>query len=174
MKIEDSTHVEKISWLLKAISKDPKMPHLHATYFDSEKKQLVATDGHRLHVLKNIDWDCLQNIKTGSIEFAKSGKSYLFTEVCYGPFPNYQRIIPEDCQKYAHVFAIGKNNWSEISSNYFKVLKGLNAPLNFKYFKDVLSCVDAEFNVSINGNSDGGPIKFESESLLAVLMPMRQ
>lgn len=173
MKIDDPVKFEQLSWLLKAISKDKKRPHLMTVYFDSEKKQLAATDGHRLHVLKNIDWPCFQDLKSGSIEFAKSGKSFLFTEVCYGEFPNYERIIPVDCIEGMRIIPVNKNCLSEISGNFFKILKGLNNPLNFKYFKDATAIDDIEFVVSFS-KIDGGAMKMESESLLAVLMPMRQ
>ncbi len=99
---------EPLEWLKKAMSKDGTRFVLNGIYFDSVERNLVATDGRRLHkfsteifgsaivsstVLNLIKGDCKIQFEKDTV-FIKNGEGVYSSKVIEGSYPNYNQIVP--------------------------------------------------------------------------------
>jgi len=148
-------------WIYKSLAK--KDVRYYLNYLYSDGSSLVATDGHRLHVVHNMDYP------KGSYDKAMS----LIDDQVAGKFPEWERVIPKDKGRLKVQFEdlelkIDDNGKIHFYKVYFN--SELKVAINKKYLDDALSFLDNP-RVSIGSESDS--ILLTDDSRQAVIMPIK-
>ena len=151
-------------WVAKAASRDKTKENLLYVYVD--KQNIVATDGHRLHVAKNTD-----NLSPGY--YCPRTMDYVYAPD-YMQFPDYCRVVPSVDSLHHTVTDIEviQNNDKNATVCYkLRRSSGDNdgPTVNKKYYDDCLSygVDDVMFENNIT------PVLVTNGDCYAVLMPMR-
>ena len=136
-----------------APASDEKREHIISLYVTEDKKQIVCTDGRRLHVSDNVyEWksgfyEPIKNLKQLIILVKKEVDSELFPDFrADAEFPEIKDIIEtKDCGS----FDVRKfdNEIHNISSCYCKIAKQTEQVYNFKYIQDSIEYIDDAFEV---------------------------
>jgi DNA polymerase III sliding clamp (beta) subunit (PCNA family) len=152
-----------ILWVLKARSTEESRYHLH--YIASKNGELIATDGHRLHIYKPE-----MIIKDGNYEVITSNKNEIILEgVKEIEFPSWEQVFPKG--KPSEEIMIECHS-KDMGSAYTRLVRKLPEPntINLKYFEDLL-CICDRVTFSIYGENE--PIKLVSGKYRGLIMPIR-
>ena len=153
------------AWVGQAISKDELRLVLNAAWVTDGK--LVATDGHRLHVLKNVD------LPEGARYFVKRGKLVEVTD---------PKLLEESPPPIDHLLSeygerVTKKNFD--LSNFYEDVAPLgsrlrtfeNRTLLKKYFEEA-TCGDRG-DTTVTFGLELDPIRFSRNNRVAIVTPMR-
>jgi len=163
-------------WLNKAVSTDDGRFNLSKVYCDG--KNLVSTDGHRLHILNGVG----KIFEVG--HYNKNNKKVKFD----WSFPDYHMVIPDKSKMDMYKFNIDALNklgkkpnkthkFEKIYSFYIQLphQKGTNYGFNFGYLKDALSGFNGDVFIYYSHNDEEMQILIESTgNKQAVIKPLKE
>lgn len=169
----DAAIFQGIEFVSRAVTLDNSVFKLRDMYFD--KPNLVATDGHRLHLFEMPE-DAL--IPGGFYRVIRKTKSLI--ELGYvgqgQKFPEYKNILP-DAASLTKIAEGAAGGYGRIESLYATVIRGLsvhNTSLRYSYVKDLGDV--AVWDVYIDQKEEKGNragILFKSHKMKALIMPVR-
>lgn len=146
-------------WVSKALA--TKDVRYYLTYLCSDKGSLVATDGHRLHVVHNMDYpDGAYNKAMDHIEPDTAGK-----------FPDWRRVISD--HERTHAFKDLTFTEVEKGGRFLTEIRhddSLLVTVNTKHLKDALSFMDSPV---IGFGTTNDSIVLTNNNCRAVIMPVR-
>ena len=153
-----------LSWLYGAVEKNPARPHLQKVYFNSERREYVASDGHVMLVMPA---EVMTSIKepSKSCYIEKTGETSVITKA----YAQYERVIPSNqTRKIWQVLP------EELKEDGKLLLIGRDGVwVNHKNYKLALSCPSEVAGVS--QEADGSPIRIDFKNgCIALIMPVRQ
>ena len=162
---------DELQWVLRAIAgKNDIRQNIQCLHID--EKFIVATDGHRLHLMDNIyDAPCgLWRPKT------ISKKAVAFEEQLDMEFPDYDRVFPTHGNPVRESFNVssGKESWGQrLAIPFLRVLTYTKQAFNIDYLLDAFS-LNGDWAVESVGDHCLRPlVAMRSETCLAVLMPLK-
>ena len=164
---------ERISWLLKAVSKNDMRPVLKCIH--AEDARCWATDGHRLHLVK----------LPGAVLGLQPGKSYsllkrttkeiilqlMNPDGMKGPWspPSIDGLFPQEAERY--IFTKGGRLDCDLAA-LLAQFGHLIDSVDYQYFKD-LDTQSGKFNAFYPPVEAGRQMWFDGDSEMALLMSIR-
>lgn len=155
-----------LRFVLRAVSKDDTRPVLMVVC--STGKRIIATDGFRLHMVKN------NTVPEGYYKAVNNNaKEIVLVEQAkeeYGSYPNVRNAIPTRVKKiYESISRFGKDNHYIAFSEIVRKLPEGQA-LNFDFLKDITDSMES-FVVRKPGAY--GALYFKNCNKSALVMPIR-
>lgn len=134
------------------------------------EKEMVCTDGHRLH---KADMAFSDDVQPGLYRLVSKTRKLVVLELSDEPvssYPDYKRVIPE-IPAGTDADAVHLTG-CKVEKAYTATVRRMadNFTLNYKYFTEAISETDEVF---ITRKDHGGPVVFRGVETLAVVMPMR-
>lgn len=163
---------EELQWVLRAIAgKNDIRQNIQCLHIDMDF--IVATDGHRLHLMSN-DFNAPIGLWRPK---AISKKAVAFEEQLDMEFPEYDRILPTHGNRVRESFSVEgykDTSWgSKLATPFLRVLTYTKQPFNIDYLLDMFS-LDGNWTVESVGDKALRPlVAMRSETCLAVLMPLK-
>ena len=161
----------ELQWVMRALAgKNDIRQNIQCLHIDVDF--IVATDGHRLHMMSN-DFNApvgLWRPKT------ISKKAVAFEEQLDMEFPEYERVLPTTGNPVRERFYIEdkKTSWGmRLATPFLRVLTYTRQAFNIDYLLDMFS-LDGSWTVESVGDHYLRPlVAMRSETCLAVLMPLK-
>lgn len=167
---------ENTLFVLKSMSTDKTRPFMCVVHVERSDvgSRLICTDGRRLHYA-----DISVKIPEGNyVPVVTKDTIVLKESTNEGDFPNWKRVIPENCQDRGLInlgkTGFGKNvtNAALFSLAYSTVLQKTGAVINIRYLDDLLK---TEWQV-LSREEKNKALMFkrpiEEREIVAVIMPM--
>lgn len=152
---------DNLKWCEKA--RNQKHPLAQFMYKDGE--YIIATDRHRLHVIKIINIDIFKKIDECFLSVIEANSKYIVlnmidknSEDAPGVFPNWKYVLPEEVKiedvisSFAFTCKDQNYGWSKIYAKIFNRLGDTNHFVNMKFLDDVLF-ENAQISVFNGGRS---------------------
>ena len=163
---------EELQWVLRAIAgKNDIRLNIQCLHIDVDF--IVATDGHRLHLMAN-DF----NAPIGLWRPKKiTKKEVVFEEQLDMEFPEYDRVLPTHGNRERESFCVEgyrDTSWgAKLAIPFLRVLTYTKQAFNIDYLLDTFS-LDGNWTVESVGDHCLRPlVAMRSETCLAVLMPLK-
>jgi len=163
---------DELQWVLRAIAgKNDIRQNIQCLHIDVNF--IVATDGHRMHILSN-DY----NAPIGLWRPKKiTKKEVVFEEQLDMEFPEYDRVLPtkgDPLRKSFYVEDPRRGGWgAKLAAPFLHVLTYAKQAFNIDYLTDMLS-LEGNWTVESTGDYAMRPlVAMRSETCLAVLMPIK-
>jgi hypothetical protein len=155
------------AWLKPAISTDESRMSLTTLFYNVEKNELVATDGHRLHLVAPSEKlaDVRYFINRGKlVPVSNSGD--------YGNFPPYSQVIPNYASSMFDFIKVSDVDvFYAINGKYVGRYKDVMFSMN--YFIEAVAGNEEGFEIAVAGALDPIELKFPNSTRRAVIMPCR-
>jgi hypothetical protein len=149
-----------LQWLLRARSKDITRPNITGMLVESTK--IIATDGHRLHIITNL----YPSVPCGEYEVYGINQSKIIliakTVDDKNKFPNWNRpVITMEGSTPEHEITVYHPAYF-----YTEILK--HRPFEIRYLQDAIS--DEPMNVRIYGEKQ--PVIITTKTRTAIVIPL--
>ena len=153
-----------IEWV--SLAKSKEATRYYITEMHARDGKLVATDGHRLHVVNLSDIHLDKHLK-GYISL--TGAEIEFD----GRFPEYERVVPEENLQaafdLAQAFEIKQDDYGTF---IYLDLFGTRCKFNLKYWQDAVQ-KDTSCQISKKDDDSRSPVKLTFNNRMAMIMPTR-
>ena len=156
---------DPLKWLYGAVEKDADRPYLQKVYFNSERREYVATNGHIMLIMPAKVMTSEIDMPNKSCYIEKTGETSIVTQA----YAQYDRVIPS--KKTRKI-------WQELPADLKEdgklLLIGRDGVwVNHKHYKLALSCPSEV--VDISQETDGSPIRIDFKNgCMALIMPVAQ
>ena len=156
-----------IEWV--SLAKSKEATRYYITEMHARDGKLVATDGHRLHVVNLVDTDL--------DEYLKGYISLTGAEIeLGGQFPEYERVIPEENLQaefdLTQAFEIKQDDYGTYGTYIYLDLFGTRCKFNLKYWQDAVQ-KDTSCQITKKDDDSRSPVKLTFDNRMAVIMPTR-
>jgi hypothetical protein len=152
-----------ILWVIKARSTEESRYGLQ--FITAKDGEIIATDGHRLHIYKTE-----MVIKNGNYEVISSNKNEIILEAIKDiEYPKWEDVFPKDePTKIIEIKCYSK----KVSEAYTSLVRCLpiENTVNLKYFEDLL-CISNKVTFLIHKKEE--PIEFRTGKYRGLIMPIR-
>jgi hypothetical protein len=151
-------------WVLQAVSKDPVRLVLNTAFIHGERKELIAADGARIHLVTGYT-------KHPDGRLLPDGSLLSERESAYGTFPNYSQVIPpETTERPALVWETGPGTGKNATRE--TMIDGQKTRICDRFFREAVAGMK---NPRFWMSYELSPllIKDAETSRLAVIMPVR-
>lgn len=165
--------------LSRGVSTDDTRRYLQAIWYNHKTKELVSTDGQRLHILHVDQMAYIEDMLPDHdawIEYDK-GLLYVYDIEANGiNFPDYRRVVPTD-----NMIENGETyDFTKVRKSNYRKATGLNVeiarfycdygvPINLDYLLDIQGC---SYQVkACDTDTNGRPVVFYNSWLEIVIMP---
>ena len=167
--------------LARGVSTDDGRRYLQAIWYNHKTKELVSTDGLRLHILHVDKMAYIADMLPDHdawLEYNK-GLLYVYDIDANGVnFPDYRRVVPtdnliENGETYSFI-KTRKSNYRKATGLNVEIARfycDYGVPINLDYLLDIQGCA---YQVKVNDtNASGQPVVFYNSWLEIVIMPCR-
>lgn len=153
-----------IEWV--SLAKSKEMTRYYICEMHAGDGKLVATDGHRIHVVNLSDVD-LDEYLNGYVSLTGAKIE------CKGTYPQWERVVPEDNLSVT----LDLTESPEVKQNDYGTytyidLFGERCKFLLKYWQDAVQN-DKSCKISKQDNDNKSPIKLTFDDRVAVIMPTR-
>jgi hypothetical protein len=167
--------------LARAVSTDDTRKYLQAIWYNHETKELVSTDGRRLHILHADQTENIQHMlpdQDAWLEYDK-GLLYIYHVAANGAsFPNYRRVVPNDNMiengETYHFIKGKKSKYYKAAGMNFEIAKfycDYGVPISLDYLLDIQG---DSYQVKADGtNARGRAVIFYNNCMEIVIMPFQ-
>lgn len=164
--------------LEKAISTDLTRYFMNYIYYDYENKNMVATDGRRLHIISIENFPFLDGKLPNCnawVEYNK-GLLYVYDIAAVGnSYPNYIRVIPDistlSTNDRVYNFIKTKSQTTSINFDIARFYCDHNIAINLQYLLDLQGL---EYTARVStGNHANHAIIFINNKIDIVIMPIK-
>ena len=126
---------DAVRWVLTAVSKDITRHQMMGVYaeVDGQWTNLIATDGHRVHILRYDDASVMFPHETIMEVITNTQKQIVFSGGIDGIYPNYRRVIP-DTGKALKISILQKSDITDIA--YLAMAHGVK--INCKFLEPLV------------------------------------
>lgn len=150
-----------LSWLYGAVEKGGNRPHLEKVYFNAERREYVASNGHVMFIMPAEVMTSIQE-PSESCYIEKTGEKSIVTQA----YAQYERVIPSD---------LTRKIWQELPEDLkedgkMHIIGRDGVWVNHKNYKQALSCPSEV--VDISQETDRGPIRIDFKNgCMTLIMP---
>lgn len=168
--------------LARGVSTDDTRRYLQAIWYNHKTKELVTTDGQRLHILHVDQMEYVEDMLPAEhdawIEYDK-GLLYVYDTDANGiNFPEYRRVVPtdnmiENGETYSFI-KTRKSNYRKDTGINVEIARfycDYGVPISLDYLLDIQGC---SYQVRANAtNANGQPVVFYNDYMEIIIMPCR-
>jgi hypothetical protein len=177
---KDFNH-DKLDWLVSArfngksgkLDRHEVLRHIYVVKSNKESLTGVCTDGHRLHVLHNINNYYSSIEESGFYKIDRNQKKCieLLKIDNTGKFPDYQKVIPTEAPHKVFEWEASCENSNKLSCSTASLFYAFpeRTVIGLKFIEDM---AHGSESWTVNWYGTREPIKFEATDQLAIVMPI--